>query len=410
MTMLACATQKNRDRSFLARSCRAASDCHIFALEDTGLLFCEDRQEVYGLNTSAAWIWMAAEEGLPLAAIAAELAEITDSPRDRTQDMVIDLAAQWWALGLLSGSECNRPALARPPIRTLPQLDLQGDQVHVHRQRTYRLRHTRFTIGYGNAEQEAVVHPILSHLEDDGIAPHSVELILAQIQKRYAILRDGIPEELCDGLSGLGPAIKCCMLRIALNDHPYCFQIHGGVVERNGQCVMLPADSGSGKTCLVAGLVHDGWHYLSDECALLEGDDLHVHPVPIAMATKEGAWPVLHPQYPGLRQGAIHLREDGKHIRYLSPPSGSIRPDRPEGYAVRWIVFPAYTPGAQSELRPLAKVEVLQRLFAQCLSLPGHLDKAAIERLVDWIKPIDGYLLPNSNLNEAVRLLNGLSP
>ena len=395
---------------FLESPCRQASDCHLFALDEAGVVFCEGRQEIYAFNTSATWIWMAMEDGLPVTAIAAELAEITDSPHEQTQDTVINLVGQWWALGLLSGSERNRPVLTRPPARSLPQVDLQVDRVRVHRKKTYRLRRTLFTIGYGAAEQESMAHPILAHLEDDETAACNTELILAQTNSGYAVLRDGIIEEFCETLSGLGPAVKCCMMRIALNDHPYRFQIHGGVVERDGQCVVLPAESGSGKTCLVAGLVHDGWHYLSDECAPLEGNELRVQPIPIAMATKEGAWPVLAPYYPELDQATVHLREDGKHIRYLSPPPESRGPDRPEGHKVRWIVFPAYNPAAQSELQPLPRVEILQRLFAQCLSLPERLNQAAVSRIVEWIRTIDGYLLPNSNLKEAVRLMNKLTP
>lgn len=387
---------------------RPAPDCHLFVLDDAGLVFCEGIQEIYAFNASATWIWMAMEDGITIATIADELAQTIDCLLEEAQDVITRLRDKWWALGLLSGSEQNRPVLTRPAMRPMPLLHLSIDQMHGRKQRTYRLRHTLFTIRYGDDEQEALVHPILSHLEGAGITLYRRELVLAQTQKGYAVLRDGMLEELCEGLSGLGPAVKCCMMRIALNDHPYRFQIHGGVVERNGQCVILPAESGSGKTCLVAGLLHDGWHYLSDECAPLEGDDLRVHPIPIAMATKEGAWPVLTPCYPELDLVATHLREDRKLVRYLPPPPGSIGPDRPEGYTVRWIVFPAYNPAARSELRPLAKVEVLQRLFAQCLSLPGRLDKAAVERLVDWTKTIEGYLLPNSNLKEAVQLINTL--
>ncbi len=397
-------------QSFLESTYHSASDCHLFVLDETGVVFCEGRQEIYAFNTSAIWIWIAMEDGIPLAAIANELAEITECPAEQSQKTIIRLVREWLALGLLCGSECNRPAPTRPAVRSLPHSDLRIVQAAVRRDRTYKLRQTLFTISYGNAKQEAMVHPILAHLEDDSAALYNTELILAETNSGCAILRDGTPEEFCETLHGLGPAVKCCMIRIALNDHPYRFQIHGGVVERNGLCVVLPAESGSGKTCLVAGLVHEGWRYLSDECALLEEDTLCVHPIPIAMATKEGAWPVLGPYYPELDQAAIHLREDGKHIRYLSPPPTRRAPDRPEGYAVRWIIFPAYDQAATSELQPLPRVEMLQRLFAQCLSLPGRLDRAAVLGIVEWVRTIDGYLLPNSNLNEAVRLINNLRP
>ncbi len=391
----------------LTSSCRPASDCHLFLLDAAGVVLCEERQEVYAFNTSATWIWMAMEEGVPLHEIAAELAEIIDAPPDQAQELMSNTVDQWWALGLLVGSEQNRPKLTRSQGKVMPQVAFPK-QRRGHRQKSYRLRHTRFTIVYDDAEQEAVVQPILSHLEANEAAPYDTELVLARTHFGYAIFRQGTAEEYCETLGGLGPAVKCCMMRIALNDHPYQFQIHGGVVERNGRCVVLPAESGSGKTCLVAGLVRNGWQYLSDECAPFEESDLRLHPIPIAMATKEGAWPVLRPSYPELAETPTHLREDGKLVRYLLPPPNSIAPNRPDGYRARWIIFPSYSPTAKTELQPLPRIEVLRRLFAQCLSLPGRLDKTAVSQIVEWIRTIDGYLLPNSNLNEAVRLVNCL--
>lgn len=117
---------------------------------------------------------------------------------------------------------------------------------------------------------------------------------------------------------------------------------------------------------------------------------------------------MLRPSYPELAETPTHLREDGKLVRYLLPPPNSIAPNRPDGYRARWIIFPSYSPTAKTELQPLPRIEVLRRLFAQCLSLPGRLDKTAVSQIVEWIRTIDGYLLPNSNLNEAVRLVNCL--
>lgn len=391
----------------LTSSCRPASDCHLFLLDGAGVVFCEGRQEIYAFNTSATWIWVAMEEGMPPNEIVAELAEIIDTPPDQAQQLVSNAVDQWWVLGLLVGSEQNRPIYTRPHGRALPHVAFPK-QRRGHRQKSYRLRHTRFTVIYDDVEQEAVVHPVLSHLEANEAAPYDTELVLARTHFGHAVFRQGTLEEYCETLGGLGPSVKCCMTRIALNHHPYQFQIHGGVVARNGRCVVLPAESGSGKTCLVAGLLCNGWQYLSDECAPFEGSDLRLHPIPIAMATKEGAWPVLCSSYPELAETTTHLREDGKSVRYLLPPPNSVAPDRPDGYKVRWIVFPSYSPTANTELQPLPRIEVLQRLFAQCLSLPGRLDEKAVSQIVGWIRTIDGYLLPNSNLREAVRLINSL--
>ena len=55
--------------------------------------------------------------------------------------------------------------------------------------------------------------------------------------------------------------------------------IHSGVVAWKGKAILIPADSFSGKTSLVAGLIRSGAVYYSDEYAVLDAEG-HVHPFP----------------------------------------------------------------------------------------------------------------------------------
>ncbi len=58
------------------------------------------------------------------------------------------------------------------------------------------------------------------------------------------------------------------------------FLIHAGVVEKQGQGVIIAADSGHGKTTLTLELVRRGFHFLSDELAAISRVDRHVYPFP----------------------------------------------------------------------------------------------------------------------------------
>jgi hypothetical protein len=118
---------------------------------------------------------------------------------------------------------------------------------------------------------------------------------------------------------------------------------------------------------------------------------------------------LLQPYYPQIADLAVHWREDDREVRYLAPPQAVIAEDIPEGYEVRWIVFPAYSPDARNELQPLPKIETIGRLLAECLSLPRKLSKDDVVRLVAWMERVEGYRLTNSSLTEAVRLTTGLS-
>jgi hypothetical protein len=131
-------------------------------------------------------------------------------------------------------------------------------------------------------------------------------------------------------------------------------------------------------------------------------------PVPASLCLKDGAWDLLAPRYPEIRDLAIHHRWDGKIVRYLNPPPAALDPEADKSHPVRWIVFPRYSPEACTELRPLAKAHALHRLLQQCLAVPAPLDQAKVASLVNWISEIPCYELPMSSLDEAVALVDGL--
>ena len=63
---------------------------------------------------------------------------------------------------------------------------------------------------------------------------------------------------------------------IAANTRDWIF-VHAGAVACGGRAVVLPGESFSGKTTLVAALVQAGASYYSDEYAVLDADG-RVHP------------------------------------------------------------------------------------------------------------------------------------
>ena len=274
----------------------------------------------------------------------------------------------------------------------------------------YRLLNSTFYVTYNDAELRELIHPLLAHLED-GSPPalHKEELLLARTAGGFIIFLNGEIQVVSDTPDGMGPLLKDLLLRKALSDHGYLFHLHAAVLERNGRCLLLPGASGSGKTCLTAGLLHAGWNYLSDETAPLDHASLRVRPVPMAMALKKGAWDVLQPYQRTIRTLPIHLREDGKRVRYLPPPRASMAPDRFDGYPVSWIIFPRFKAGRRSgSLVPVSKSEALQLLFGQCLSMPVDLDCSTVEGIVTWIRGIQTFLLTSSDLERAIGPIHGM--
>ncbi len=251
------------------------------------------------------------------------------------------------------------------------------------------------------------MHPALAHLEAEP-APSDVVFEVLDVEGGHVLL-DGIaPFSFCRDLDRVTPRFKTWLLQTAVRHHSYFLEIHAGVVSNGEKCVLLPAAPGSGKTTLTAALAAAGFHYFSDEVALLEEPDLEVRPVPISLSVKSGALEVLAPLFPQLRRSPKHTREDSETVTYLNPPAASFRYDLTRTYPAGWIVFPQYSPSATTALRPIGKAEALARLMKEVLVVGTTLDTRIVRSLVRWIQQVDCYELPNSSLSQAVQLVSSL--
>ncbi|MBI2471527.1 MAG: hypothetical protein HYV59_09840 [Planctomycetes bacterium] len=84
-----------------------------------------------------------------------------------------------------------------------------------------------------------------------------------------------------------GYAYECVLSTIIARIQSHLL-LHAGVVSRNGQGVIILADSGFGKTTLVIELVKRGFKFLSDEMAALGRTDGRVHPFPRCLWIRKG--------------------------------------------------------------------------------------------------------------------------
>ncbi|MCG3139021.1 MAG: hypothetical protein HJJLKODD_02898 [Phycisphaerae bacterium] len=80
-------------------------------------------------------------------------------------------------------------------------------------------------------------------------------------------------------------------LEFALNQqtilrNPQYLIYHSAAMEFEGQGVLLPADSGTGKTTLTTYLLARGWRYLSDELGVVDPQTWMLHPYPKAPCIK----------------------------------------------------------------------------------------------------------------------------
>jgi hypothetical protein len=388
-----------------------AAGLRLFILGEEGVLFSPAAQEIYGLNTAATLAWCLLEEGRTVAEIATRLTEIDAFPAEDAKRRTAELFAQWQGLGWLAGPAPPTPAppaFSEAPVtesaspHTLPPYEPQS----VIAEGQYRLVDRVFCLRYATAAQLDWVGPVIRHLEIGGgdAAHEAVDLVDAD--GTTLIYSDRQPKWSVPALAALAPHVKALFWLSVIQNNPLFLVFHAGVVGRGGRCLMLPAAPGSGKSSLAAALARQGFSFFSDEVALCAEDRFALRPVPLGICVKSSGWALLMPLYPELAEARTHDRVDGKIVRYLPPPPG---PKDDTYHPVGAIVFPRYAPDLETALVPLAKAEALRRLLAECLAVRKTLDEANVGRLVEWIKAVPCYELPNSSLAEATKRLRDLT-
>ncbi len=386
----------------------------LFLLDDEGIVFSEAAQQIYALNTSAAFIWCQLELGHDLREITAALERTFRFSRGAAERHVADILDRWRDLGLVAGakgpkrrSRARREDMdvavdvavdARVPPYAAPTFTSE---------RHYTLLNSRVLLRFTSMAQEEWVHPVLAHLETPMVKHADTVVDIVTLGPHHLIYRNEEPVFFSDRLDRLAPMVKGLVWQAGVNGHEYLLNIHAGVVGDGRACILLPAAPGGGKSSLTAGLCHAGFQYFSDEVALLEETTFRIRPMPLSLCFKETAWDVIARFYPKLRELRTHHRGDGNIVRYLPPPSAN-RPAADKSYPVGLIIFPRYAADASTALKPVGKVETLRRMMDECLVIPAPLDARRIGELVEWIKSVPSYELALSSLDRAVELIRGL--
>jgi len=385
-----------------------AEGTHLFALDDEAVLYSHGAQEIYRFNAAAASIWRGIERRARRAELAAALGALLECSEEDARAHIEAALEQYRCIGVLAGHE--RPAL-KPPEPT-PGSTALGAAVALREaskmsERWYRLLATCVRVRVQSAAQEALVHPIFAHLETSEREAAATVVVTDDGERQFVYI-DGELFGSALGLERLAPMVKGALWQAAIRDHRYFLHIHSGVVSDGESLILLPATSGRGKSTLTAGLIHAGFQYFSDEVALLEESTFRAAPVPMSLCTKSAAWDLLAPLFPGLRSLPIHVRPDGKHVRYMPPPRESLPRDLRRSLPVRAIVFPSYEPDGPTSMVPLSKAEAAARLLQQCLAVPLDLDPRRVAALLEWLSGLATYELKIASLAQAVRLVAAL--
>jgi HprK-related kinase A len=159
--------------------------------------------------------------------------------------------------------------------------------------------------------------------------------------------------------------------------------LHAAVVAKDGRAVIVPGQSGQGKSTLCAALVARGWRHVSDEFALLDPASLDItaHPRPISLKNQSLA--VVAAWAPEMRQSPAYAGTPKGTIGYVRPSRDAIAA-APEPVRPVAVVFPHYVPGAAPGLQEMGKAAAFIALTACSVNYRefGAAGFGAIGRLV----------------------------
>lgn len=178
--------------------------------------------------------------------------------------------------------------------------------------------------------------------------------------------------------------------------------VHAGAVSYRGKGIMLPGQSGSGKSSLALGLLQRGYNYLSDELAPIDVKSGRLLPFPKPLSIKDTS------VFPGLvdpdRIWHGPAVSEAESVWYVQPEEvkrGNISKPVP----VRYIFFPTYAAGRKPELYQLEKDEAARKLL-ECTANFHRFGATGLRVISRLVQDADCFELATGDLDETVALIS----
>ena len=176
---------------------------------------------------------------------------------------------------------------------------------------------------------------------------------------------------------------------VATYGHSYLIT-HAAVLERGGQCLLLPAMPGAGKSTLCAALTLRGWRLFSDEMALIRPSDGAILPIPKPVSLKNKSIEIIRGFSKSVLISQTYEDPNNGLMAYMRPPKLSV--ERMHESAVpKWIVFPQYKSGASATIRDVKKSTAFMQLAGNTInySLLGTVGFETVANLIDHCECYD---------------------
>lgn len=365
-----------------------------FACGADVVLYRESTGDLFLLNDTAAYLWRELTSGRPPSVVWRAVAESTNTSPARVADDLSALLDEWDGWAESPASPTGSPTLRRTERAATPRNEVGSSEP------CYRLLDLTFTVRSEDSSDLQAVSALFGHLSTRASADAVVLDIFRDTGGKTRLVENGRLLGECDADEELAPLLHAEIAMEAYERAGCYAALHAAVVvDDEGRAILMPARSGDGKSTLTAALVAAGFRYGTDDLAVLTPPPLRVRAVPEAIGLKEGSWLPLATKLPELCELRVHVRSDGRRIRYFVPSHERIAP-LTESYPAAAILFPTYAPGASLTCHRIPAGEALLRLTQA--GYDTRLSAQVVGALTAWIGDLPAYALRYSNLDEAV--------
>jgi len=186
---------------------------------------------------------------------------------------------------------------------------------------------------------------------------------------------------------------------IASSSHQFVI-VHSAVVEKGGWGLILPGTPGSGKSTLCAALVYRGWRLLSDEMALLSIADGLIYPVPRPVSLKNQSAQIIKSFTQQAVFGERIVGTTKGDIEHMCIPEKSM-PDISAGIQAKYLVFPHYQLGSESQVTALSKGKASMSLIENTFNF-NILGVEGFESISKLVGELECYDFTYPGLDEAL--------
>jgi HprK-related kinase A len=181
---------------------------------------------------------------------------------------------------------------------------------------------------------------------------------------------------------------------------------HAAVLEKDGQCLVMPGDPGAGKSTLTAALMLSGWRLLSDEMAMVDRDDGQIAALARPVSLKNQSIAVIRGFEPAAVLGEAALDTHKGTVSHLRPSPDSVARRDAKARPTQ-LVFPRWRAGTATALAPVGKALAFERLAGHGFNY-SLLGRLGFQLTADLIDACQCWDFEYSDLSQGIAALGGL--